>query len=62
MKMTKKLAQAIIEHSKNNTAYFDNSMTREEMFDMLRYRMRFGQAETEVIIAALVIAGAKFKD
>lgn len=62
MKMTKKLAKAVIEHNKNNTAYFDNSMTRDEMFDMLRYRMRFGQAETEVIIASLIIAGAKFKE
>lgn len=62
MKMTKKLAKSIIEHYKNNTAYFDNSMTREEMFDMLRWRMRFGLAETEVIIASLILAGAKFKE
>lgn len=62
MKMTKKLAKIIIEMNKDNTNYFDNSMTRNEMFDMLRWRMRFGQAETEVIIASLVLAGAKFKD
>ena len=62
MRITKKLAKAIIEINKNNTNYFNNSMTRDEMFDMLRFRMRFGQAETEVIIASLIIAGAKFKD
>lgn len=62
MKMTKSMAKFIIEQHKDNTAYFDKSMSREEMREMLRWRMRFGQAETEVIIAALVIAGAKFKD
>ena len=62
MKITKKLAKAIIEHNKDNTAYFDNSMTREEMYIMLRERMRFGIAETEVIIASLILAGAKFQD
>lgn len=31
------------------------------MKDMLRYRMRFGEAETNVILAALVLAGAKFE-
>lgn len=62
MKMTKTLAKKIVEREKNNTAYFDESMTREDIYKMLSERMRFGVAETEVIIASLVIAGAKFKD
>lgn len=62
MKMTKTLAKKIVEREKNNTAYFDESMTRDQMYAMLRERMRFGIAETEVIIASLIIAGAKFKD
>ncbi|MBO5828908.1 MAG: hypothetical protein J6R59_10725 [Paludibacteraceae bacterium] len=60
--MTKTLAKKIVEREKNNTAYFDESMTRDQMYAMLRERMRFGIAETEVIIASLIIAGAKFKD
>ena len=44
------------------TSYYDKSMTQESMYDMLRYRMRFGEAEARVIIAALVISGAKFEE
>lgn len=62
MKMTKTLAKKIVEREKNNTAYFDERITREDMYTMLRERMRFGRAETEVIIASLILAGAKFKD
>lgn len=59
--MTKKEAKANIEFNKNNTAYFDGSMSENDMYLMLRQRMGFGLAETEVIISALVLAGAKFK-
>ena len=62
MKMTKKLAKAIVERNKDNTAYFDKSMTRNDMYEMLRFRMGFGNAEAEVIISALVLAGAQFKE
>ena len=44
------------------TCYFDGSMTQENMFQMLKYRMGFGEAETQVIIGALVMAGAKFSE
>lgn len=59
--MTKKTAREQVEMYKDMTAYFDESMSEEEMYEMLRYRMSFGESETKVIIAALVIAGAKFK-
>lgn len=60
-KLTKKECKIIIEQNKENTSYFDESMTYEEMYNMLRYKMAFGEAETRVIIASLVLSGAKFK-
>ena len=60
MKYTKVKAKESIQAYKDSTCYFDGSMTQEEMYEMLRYRMRFGEAETRVIIASLVISGAKF--
>lgn len=60
MNMTKKAAREEIERSRDNTGYFDGSVTAAGMKDMLRNRMHFGEAETNVIIAALVLAGAKF--
>lgn len=60
MNMTKKIAREEIERSKDNTGYFDGSITAADMKDMLRNRMHFGEAETNVIIAALVLVGAKF--
>lgn len=61
MKYTKKAARETVEAYANMTSWFDESMTQEDMFYLLRYRMRFGESETRVIIAALVMAGAKFK-
>ena len=60
---TKKNAREILDVIKeqNTTGYFDGSISMNEMQNMLRYRMRFGSAETNAIIAALVLAGAKFK-
>jgi hypothetical protein len=60
--MTKKSAKEAIEAYKDLTAFFDESMTQNEMYKMLRYRMQFGEAETRVIISALILSGAKFKD
>ena len=57
---TKKRCDSIIEENKDNTAYFDGGMTFWQMHDMLRFRMGFGKAETMVIIASLIKAGAKF--
>lgn len=61
--LTKKVAIEQINEIKQNetTAYFDGSLTANQMKEMLRYRMGFGEAETNVIIAALVISGAKFQ-
>ena len=62
MKYSKKAARETIDAYKDITSYYDKSMTRKSMYDMLRYRMRFGEAEARVIIAALVISGAKFEE
>ncbi len=61
MKYTKTKAKETVEAYKDNTCFYDGSMAQEEMYNMLRYRMRFGEAETRVIIASLVISGAKFQ-
>lgn len=59
---TKKAAAETIKAYQDMTGYFDNSIEQSQMYDMLRYRMHFGEAETRVIIAALVLAGAKFSN
>ena len=61
MRYTKVKAKQNIEAHKDNTAFYDGTLTEEEVYNMLRYRMRFGEAETQVIISSLVISGAKFK-
>lgn len=48
MKYTKKDAKESIEAYRNMTAFFDGSMSQEDMYNMLRFRMRFGEAETRV--------------
>ncbi len=62
MKYTKKLAKEILDINKDNTVYFDGSMTLGQFETMLRYRMGFGVAETTTITMALILAGAKFAD
>ena len=62
MKITKAYAKEVLNLWKDNTAYFDNSMTSGQFESMLRYRMGFGQAESIVITMAMVLAGAKFND
>lgn len=51
----------IIKENRENTSWFNYEMTMDDMWNMLRYRMQFGEAETAVIIAALIRAGAKFR-
>lgn len=51
----------IIKENKDDTAYFSRSVTMDEMWKMFRYDLNFGEAETAVIIASLIKAGAKFK-
>ena len=52
----------IIAEHKDKTIWFDGSISMDSMFNMLRYQMRFGAAEATIIIAALILAGAKFSD
>lgn len=62
MRRTKKQERKTVEAYKDLTNYFNGSMTRQEMYEMLRYRMLFGEAESRVIISSLVLAGGKFKE
>ena len=59
--VTKTAAREAIAENKDNTNYFNGEMDMESMKAMLQYRMGFGTAETNTIMAALVLAGAKFK-
>ena len=70
-KMTKAEAKKLIEEYKGKTGWFKGNMhdmfgeiipTYDKMFDMLRNRMAFGEAETLVIIGALALAGAEIVD
>lgn len=60
--MTKKFAKEVLDLWKNETAYFDGSMTEAQFENMLVYRMGFGRAEAITISMALILAGAKFRD
>lgn len=51
----------IIEEYKDNTMYFNEQMTFEQMYNMLRLQMEFGEAETKVIMASLIKNGANFR-
>ena len=59
--MTKKEAKEIIENNKDMTNYFNGILDINEIYDMFRYSYRFGEAETMIIISAIVNAGGKFK-
>lgn len=50
----------IISENRDNTAWFDGSYSMDNMWEMLRYRMGFGEAETAVILSSLILVGAKF--
>jgi len=61
---TKKECEQIINANKDNTAYFGNTLSGnpisfEEIYNMLRYRMHFGESETMVIIASIIKCGGK---
>ena len=58
--MTKAYAKEILNLWKDETNYFNGTLTEGEFESMLRYRFGFGQAESIVILTALVLAGAKF--
>lgn len=57
---TKKAAKEAIEQYKDLTGFFSGDLNMADMKRMLR-DMHFGEAETNVIMAALVLAGAKFQ-
>lgn len=59
--MTKKAAREEIERNKDLTSYFVGNLKAKDFKELLRYRMNFGEAETNTILAALVLAGAKFE-
>ncbi len=60
MKITKAYAAEVLNIWKNETNYFNGSLSQAEFENMLRYRMGFGEAETITITMALILAGAKF--
>ena len=70
-KMTKAEARKLIEASKAETCWFAGNMydmfgdivpTYDRMYKMFRNRMGFGEAETQVLIGALALAGAEIVD
>lgn len=60
--MSKKAAQEVINREKelHETNYFSGELNASSMKEMLRFRMGFGEAETNFILASMVNAGAKF--
>jgi hypothetical protein len=52
---------SIIKEYKDDTMYFNEQMTFDQMYNMLRFRMEFGEAETKVIMACLIKNGANFR-
>ena len=56
---TKKAAKEAIEQYKDRTSYFSGRLNMDDMNYVLRI-MLFGEAETNVIVAELVLAGGKF--
>lgn len=58
---TSETARRILDENKNNTLWFTDGITFSDMYNMLRYRMQFGEAETLCIIASLKLNGAKIK-
>ncbi len=51
----------VIEEYKDFTQYFNETMTFDEVYNMFRLHYEFGEAETKVIMAALMKVGAKFR-
>ena len=61
MKITKVYAREVLDIWKNETGYFNGSISSGQMETVLRLK-GFSVAETEVILMSLIIAGAKFAD
>lgn len=58
---SKEQCDEIIEEYKDKTMYFNETMTFDEMYNMFRLHYDFYEAETNVIVACLIKAGAKFR-
>ena len=61
MRYTKKFAKEILDLWKNETNYFNGSLS-EGQFESMLICSGFGQAEAITIAMALILAGAKFAD
>ena len=61
MKITKVYAKEVLNIWKNETGYFNGSISSGQMETVLRLK-GFSVAETEVILMSLILAGAKFAD
>ena len=61
MRTTKAYAKEVLNLWKDETNYFNGTLTEAEFENMLKYRMGFGKAEATTITMALILAGAKFK-
>ena len=61
MKITKVYAREVLDIWKNETGYFNGSISSGQMETVLRLK-GFSVAETEVILMSLILAGAKFDD
>ena len=61
MKITKVYAREVLDIWKNETGYFNGSISSGQMETVLRLK-GFSVAETEVILMSLIIAGVKFAD
>ena len=61
MKITKVYAKEVLDIWKNETGYFNGSISSGQMETVLRLK-GFSIAETEVILMSLILAGAKFAD
>ena len=61
MRYTKKFAKEILDLWKNDTNYFNGSLSDGQFESMLICR-GFGQAEAITITMALILSGAKFAD
>ena len=61
MKITKVYAKEVLDIWKNETGYFNGSISSGQMETVLQLK-GFSLAETEVILMSLILAGAKFAD
>ena len=59
--MTREQAIKFLKANKNNTLWFTDGITFDDMYAMLRYRMRFGEAESLCIISSLKLNKKKKK-